>query len=540
MPPIESSRSIVVVEVLWWCWCWLFVLVAADDDTSYAFREHSRDHHDNHHHHHHLKSENVTQSVFESDKGGGPPVVDLASPPMGFLSWERFRCQTNCRAFPDDCISENLYKSIADALVEGGFARAGYNRVHIDDCWSASDRDPATGALVADPERFPNGGIQGLSKYLQQRGLALGLYTDAGPRTCAGYPGSGNGNQAIDAATFAEWGVSYIKVDGCHLDETELEEAYTEFGQALKTVAHQQTMVYSCSWPAYIRTNYEGGDESEVPFSTMYNQAGCNTWRNWHDIDNSWESVKQIILHWAKNWRVLQSIPPGSFNDADMLLVGDDHYGTVQLSEDQARLQFGFWAMIASPLLIGGDVRTIPFSYQRILLNEYVISINQDVARQQPRCVDGCDIGPTVNPALKQVWTKQLHGDNIRNIATGFFNLGSDAAESMRYALRLDTKPLAIHCSDVWSRDPSQTVCPNLDVPILRVVAFEALHNSKEDTPKTNRMVVEEDWDIKLMESNDGQYYLAIAALRVPPTGHRLVRIYLNETKAAQKIRKRQ
>ena len=184
MPRIESSRSIVVVEVLWWYWCWLFVLVAADDATSYAFREHSRDHHDNHHHHHHLKSENVTQSIFESDKGGGPPVVDLASPPMGFLSWERFRCQTNCRAFPDDCISENLYKSIADALVEGGFARAGYNRVHIDDCWSASDRDPATGALVADPERFPNGGIQGLSKYLQQRGLALGLYTDAGPRTC--------------------------------------------------------------------------------------------------------------------------------------------------------------------------------------------------------------------------------------------------------------------------------------------------------------------------------------------------------------------
>lgn len=26
------------------------------------------------------------------------------TPPMGWLSWERFRCNTDCKNFPDECI----------------------------------------------------------------------------------------------------------------------------------------------------------------------------------------------------------------------------------------------------------------------------------------------------------------------------------------------------------------------------------------------------------------------------------------------------
>ena len=26
------------------------------------------------------------------------------TPPMGWMSWERFRCLTNCTLFPDDCL----------------------------------------------------------------------------------------------------------------------------------------------------------------------------------------------------------------------------------------------------------------------------------------------------------------------------------------------------------------------------------------------------------------------------------------------------
>ena len=50
---------------------------------------------------------------------------------------------------------------------------------------------------------------------MHDRGLKLGIYTDVGINTCAGYPGS-EGHYEIDATTFAEWGVDMLKLDGCY------------------------------------------------------------------------------------------------------------------------------------------------------------------------------------------------------------------------------------------------------------------------------------------------------------------------------------
>lgn len=48
-------------------------------------------------------------------------------------------------------------------------------------------------------------------------GLKFGIYGDYGTATCAGYPGSIN-YEIVDANTFAEWGVDYLKLDGCYAD----------------------------------------------------------------------------------------------------------------------------------------------------------------------------------------------------------------------------------------------------------------------------------------------------------------------------------
>nr|KAG5685844.1 hypothetical protein BaRGS_014304 [Batillaria attramentaria] len=56
-----------------------------------------------------------------------------------------------------------------------------------------------------------------------------------------------------------------------------------------------------------------------------------------------------------------------------MLVVGD--YG---LSYYQWKAQFGMWAMLASPLFMSVDLRTIPPAAKDILLNKGVIAINQD------------------------------------------------------------------------------------------------------------------------------------------------------------------
>ena len=128
---------------------------------------------------------------------------DLAlTPPMGWNSWNHFNCDIN----------ETVVREIADAMVENGMADAGYAYIVIDDCWQI-DRYP-NGILIADPIRFPSG-IKALVDYVHSKGLKFGIYSDAGKKTCQERPGSLN-YEAIDAATFQEWGVDYIKYDWCH------------------------------------------------------------------------------------------------------------------------------------------------------------------------------------------------------------------------------------------------------------------------------------------------------------------------------------
>ncbi len=48
------------------------------------------------------------------------------TPPMGWMTWERFRCNTDCVNDPLNCISEDLIKQQAEQMVLKGFLDAGY------------------------------------------------------------------------------------------------------------------------------------------------------------------------------------------------------------------------------------------------------------------------------------------------------------------------------------------------------------------------------------------------------------------------------
>ena len=60
------------------------------------------------------------------------------TPPMGWMSWEIFRCNLasktdNCTDKTSTmCISEALYQGQADAMVSQGFASSGYASIHMD------------------------------------------------------------------------------------------------------------------------------------------------------------------------------------------------------------------------------------------------------------------------------------------------------------------------------------------------------------------------------------------------------------------------
>ena len=219
------------------------------------------------------------------------------TPPMGWLSWQRFRCETNCAQYPDSCINAQLYQDMADRLANDGWKEVGYTQVNIDDCWSLRTRDNKTNEQVPDPDRFPNG-IKGVADYVHKLGLKLGLYNDIGTKTCGGYTGI-DGNYELDANTFASWDIDMIKIDGCNGNVSDYYQMYPEFGAALNKTG--RPIIYSCSWPAYIPGHGEAVPPTDS--TTLADIAkNCNLWRNYHDIGDSWDSTLSIAAYWSRDY----------------------------------------------------------------------------------------------------------------------------------------------------------------------------------------------------------------------------------------------
>nr|KAF6496599.1 alpha-N-acetylgalactosaminidase [Rousettus aegyptiacus] len=53
----------------------------------------------------------------------------LRTPPMGWLAWERFRCNVNCDEDPKNCISERLFMEMADRLAQDGWSSSAAGRI---------------------------------------------------------------------------------------------------------------------------------------------------------------------------------------------------------------------------------------------------------------------------------------------------------------------------------------------------------------------------------------------------------------------------
>lgn len=275
------------------------------------------------------------------------------TPPMGWSSWNKFGTDIN----------EKAIMEIADALVETGLRDAGYVYVNIDDCWQAPERD-ADGWPVADPERFPSG-IKALADYVHERGLKLGIYSDAGYRTCAEKFGSA-GHEYQDALQYARWGVDSLKYDWCNTPDFNTKQAYTLMRDALRKAG--RPIVFSiCEWGFTRPWEWANG-------------VG-HMWRSCGDIGASFNDPSYFDgkfrghtvieqLRYNEPWRKYHG--PGHWNDPDMLEVGND------LTVNQGRAHFGLWAMMAAPLILGNDLRSMDKETLDIISNREVIAVDQD------------------------------------------------------------------------------------------------------------------------------------------------------------------
>lgn len=280
------------------------------------------------------------------------------TPPMGFNTWNTFA----------ENINADLIKETADKMVELGLVDAGYKYLVIDDCWSKKERDPETGKIVPDENKFPEG-MKAVSDYVHSKGLKFGMYSCAGTRTCADYPGS-YGHEFLDARTFAEYGADFLKYDYCYKPHTaDGVKLYRKMGMALKACG-REILFSACNW---------GNDE----VSKWIRSAGAHMYRSTGDIVDSFGSMRDIAMSQIEN---LAYSAPGCFNDIDMLTCGMYGKGHVGFGEDIDRKQFdidyktefSLWCMFSSPLMIGCDIRSISDETLKLLKNKTLIRINQD------------------------------------------------------------------------------------------------------------------------------------------------------------------
>ncbi len=341
------------------------------------------------------------------------------TPPMGWNSWNTFGRDIN----------EQLILDMARKISETGLQSAGYNYIVIDDCWSLKQRDK-NGRLQPDPEKFPNG-MKAVADALHEMGFKFGMYGCAGTLTCDGYPGSFD-HEYVDAATFAEWGVDFLKYDYCfHSNLIHGRYLYRRMGLALKNCG-RDILFSACTW---------GNDDT----AKWIRETGANMWRSTPDVFDTWESVKKII---DAQSNILPYGGAGCFNDMDMMVVGMRGKGNVGLeglNDDQYLLHFSVWALLGSPLFIGCDLREIDDATLNILKNKEVIAINQDAG-----CRQVMELHPLWAPQIKAYARYLENGD----IAVGFFNL-SEKEQLLRYEFEelgvqeSTGKTLMLH--DVWS-----------------------------------------------------------------------------------------
>ncbi|KAL6881448.1 glycoside hydrolase family 27 protein [Trichoderma novae-zelandiae] len=291
------------------------------------------------------------------------------TPQMGWNNWNSFACS----------VSSTLLTSTAQLLTEYGLRDLGYRYVVLDDCWS-SGRD-ADGRLVADEAKFPDG-MGAVADALHGQGFLFGMYSSAGEMTCARYAGSLD-HEESDAASFASWGVDYLKYDNCyHMGRfgTPL-ISFTRFNEMAKAIKKTgRSILYSlCSWGEdYVHT---------------WGGSIANSWRVSGDIYDSFARPDDLCscadaadpacvapgTHCSVLAIVNKVAPyidrglPGGWNDLDMLEVG--HGG---MTEEEYKAHFSMWAALKSPLLLGNDLRAMTPSSLSIVNNPAVIALSQD------------------------------------------------------------------------------------------------------------------------------------------------------------------
>jgi alpha-galactosidase len=326
---------------------------------------------------------------------GGPDAL-ARTPPMGWNSWNVW----------GPAVDAQKVLAAAEWLERSGLAAHGYQYVVIDDAWMGNRAPDGT---LQPNEKFPD--MRGLADAVHARGLKLGIYSSPGPNTCEGFVGSYQ-HEARDAATFAAWGVDFLKYDWCSYEQIaadhslpELQKPYFVMRDALARV--DRDIVFALCQYGYGDVWKWGAD------------AGGHLWRSSGDLLDQWANLESVGFRQAgrEAWT-----RPGEWNDTDMLVVGTLGWGPdlrpTRLTQNEQILHLSLWSLQAAPLFIGADLSKLDDFTRALLTNDEVIDVDQDPL--------GKAASRVWRDARREIWARPLHDGTM---AVGLFNRGLAPAE---------------------------------------------------------------------------------------------------------------
>ena len=344
------------------------------------------------------------------------------TPSMGWSAWN----------YLGGNVTDKAVREAADEMVRTGLINHGYSYVNIDDCWPMKEGsdDPMRAGTPRDKQgnintnkSFPD--MKTLTDYIHSKGLKAGIYSEPGPATCGGYPGSWQ-HEEQDARQYAAWGFDYLKYDYCSYesiagfyvddffnnrppkDLNAVKKPYILMGNILKGL--DRDMVFNiCIGMADVWT--WGKD------------AGGQSWRTGIDLNLTYDGLRNAVskdVFDMYGTNKLQAYSgPGSWNDLDFLQVGyimnwaKGHGDPAPFTADEHYANMSIWCLLASPLILGCDITRLDDFTLNLLTNDEVLDVNQDpLGKAALRVAKNGNL---------EVWAKDMEDGSK---AVGLFNRG--------------------------------------------------------------------------------------------------------------------
>jgi len=201
------------------------------------------------------------------------------------------------------------------------------------------------------------------------------------------------GYEKIDAQSFADWGFDFVKYDTCDDYDTNgnvdcnvtcIKQSCTAMRDGLNATGRPIVFYIDDGndttgprvWnPKGHSVNPKNNDWIKMAHQWedlvwIWGPSTANMFKSWFDRSDTWMS---IMDNSHQQIGLAPYVKCGAFNMPDMITTGQGG-----LTQGQMRAEFFIWSILASPLILGADIRKMDNFSLSLVTNNEILAINQD------------------------------------------------------------------------------------------------------------------------------------------------------------------